>query len=134
MRAWASVLVVTLASATRAADDPARRKFDPDPARLAFSIDPGFTTETAAAAPVGTWRFGALFDATGGLLVLEQPGARNDLLVSRGQLQLLAGWSLGVVELGVELPVALWQNSDFTPLTSQGVTGPLVDPATRSPS
>ncbi|HUJ25846.1 MAG TPA: OmpA family protein [Myxococcales bacterium] len=128
MRLWAMVVALAFASQALAADDPARRSFDPDPGRLAFSLDPGFTTETAATAPRGTLRFGAIFDAAGGLLVLEQPGARNDLLVSRGQLQLLAGYSLGFVELAAELPVALWQASDFTPLTSQGVTGPLVDP------
>ncbi len=32
------------------------------------------------------------------------------------------------MELAAHLPIALWQNSDFSPLTSQGVTGPLVDP------
>src|SRR5205807_968985 len=63
----------------------------------------------------------------GGLLVLQQGSQRNDLLASRGQLHLLGGWSLGRVELAAHLPVALWQNSDFSPLTGQGVTGPLVD-------
>src|ERR1051325_5731504 len=127
MRRW--LLIVCLwAGAARAADDPARQKSDPDPARLAFSLDPGFTTETAAAAPAGMVRFGAIFDAAGGLLILNQPGQRNDLLASRGQLQLLAGWSLGFIEVAAELPVALWQNSDSAPLTSQGVIGPRVDP------
>lgn len=122
--------VVALLFAFRAlgADDPGRRKFDPDPARLAFSLDGGFVTETAAAARRGTFRFGAIFDYANGLLVLDQGGTRNDLLVSRGQLDLLAAWSLGFVELGAELPVALWQNSDFSFLTAQGVTGALVEP------
>jgi outer membrane protein OmpA-like peptidoglycan-associated protein len=110
------------------ADDPTRRQFDPDPERLALSLDGGFTTETAAAAPRGAFRFASIFDAAGGLLVLQQPGKTSDLLVSRGQLHLLAGWSLGRVELAAHLPIALWQNSDFSALTAQGVTGPLVDP------
>ena len=124
------LLSVSLAPARRAAaaDDPTRRQFDADPARLALSLDGGFTAETAAAAPRGTYRFASVFDAAGGLLGLQQGGQRADLLVSRGTLHLLGGWSLGRVELAVHLPVALWQQSDFSLLTSQGVTGPLVDP------
>ncbi|MGZ6124382.1 MAG: OmpA family protein [Myxococcales bacterium] len=123
------VLVLSLAIAGRtvAADDPTRRGFDPDPARLALSLDGGFTTETAAAAERGTLRFASIFDVAGGLLVLQQGGQRSDLLASRGLIHLLGGWSLGRVELGVHLPIALWQNSDFSLLTAQGVTGPLVD-------
>src|SRR5258706_10271186 len=122
------VLSISVAAAGRAADDPTLRKFDPDPTRLALSLDGGFTTETAVAAPRTTLRFGAIFDYANGLLVLQQGTQRQDLLVSRGQLQLLAGYSLGRVELAAELPIALWQNSDFSFLTSQGVTGPLIDP------
>ena len=124
-------LLVLLAVASRAAiaaDDPTRRAFDPDPARLALSLDGGFTTETAATAPRGTLRFGSIFDAAGGLLALQQGSSRQDLLVSRGQLHLLAAWSLGRVELAAHLPIALWQNSDFSLLTAQGVAGPLLDP------
>src|SRR5512138_306895 len=81
------------------ADDPTRRRFDPDPARLALSLDGGFTSETAAAAERGTFRFASIFDAAGGLLVLQQGSQRSDLLSSRGLLHLLGGWSLGRVEL-----------------------------------
>ena len=118
---------LVIAGHSAAADDPTRRQFDPDPARLALSLDGNFTTETAAAAERGTIRFASIFDVAGGLLVLQQGSQRNDLLASRGQVHLLAGWSLGRVELAAHLPVALWQNSDFSPLTAQGVTGPLVD-------
>jgi OmpA-OmpF porin, OOP family len=123
------LVVISFAIAGRgaAADDPTRRRFDPDPARLALSLDGGFTTETAAAAARGTLRFASIFDVAGGLLVLQQGSQRNDLLASRGLIHLLGGWSLGRVELGAHLPVALWQNSDFSLLTAQGVTGPLVD-------
>lgn len=116
-----------IAGHSAAADDPTRRQFDPDPARLALSLDGNFTTETAAAAERGTVRFASIFDVAGGLLVLQQGSQRSDLLASRGLVHLLAGWSLGRVELAAHLPIALWQNSDFSPLTSQGVTGPLVD-------
>lgn len=124
------LLSILLASAHRAAaaDDPTRRRFDPDPTRPALSLDGNFTTETAAVATGGTLRFASLFDVTGGLLVLQQGSQRADLLSSRGLLHLLAGYSLGPVELAAHLPIALWQNSDFSLLTSQGVTGPLVDP------
>src|SRR5438132_824881 len=116
-----------IAGRAAAADDPTRRTFDPDPPRLALSLDGGFTTETAAAADRGTFRFASIFDVSGGLLVLQQGSQRQDLLANRGVLHLLAGWSLGRVELAAHLPVALWQSSDFSLLTAQGVTGPLVD-------
>src|SRR3954471_6558493 len=122
------ILLVAVAQRAAAADDPTRRQFDPDPARQALSLDGNFTTETASVAPRGTVRFASIFDFAGGLLVLQQGDQRSDLLASRGLLHLLGGWSLGRVELAAHLPVALWQNSDFSPLTSQGVTGPLVDP------
>src|SRR5437868_14927354 len=95
------VLLVAISFAFRAAaaDDPTRRQFDPDPPRLAFSLDGGFTTETAGTARAGMFRFATVFDYANGLLVLQQGTQRNDLLASRGQLDLLAGWSLGFVEL-----------------------------------
>src|SRR6478672_4740779 len=103
-----AALALLIARGARA-DDPTLRRFDADPSRLALSLDGGFTAETAAAAEKGALRFGALFEATSGLLVLQQGAVRRDLLGSRGQLHLLAGWSLGAVELAAELPVALWQ-------------------------
>jgi OOP family OmpA-OmpF porin len=121
------LLVLALSVPASAADDPARRTFDPDPARLALSLDGGFTVETAAAAPKGTFRFTSIFDFVDGLLVLQQGSERQDLLASRGLLHLLAGYSLGKIELSAHLPIALWQSSDLAILTSQGVTGPLVD-------
>jgi len=119
-------VLFAIAARAAAADDPARRGFDADPARLALSLDGGFTTETAAVAERGTLRFVSIFDVAGGLLALQQGSQRSDLLVSRGLVHLLAGWSLGTVELGAHLPVAVWQKSDFSLLTAQGVTGPLV--------
>src|SRR5438132_725444 len=58
------LLAISFAIAERvaAADDPTRRRFDPDPPRLALSLDGNFTTETAAAADRGNWRFASLSD------------------------------------------------------------------------
>jgi outer membrane protein OmpA-like peptidoglycan-associated protein len=116
-----------LVSAARA-EDPTARGFDADPARLALSLDGGFTSETAAVAPEGSLGFGAVLDYANGLLTLQLGDQKDDLLESRLSLHLLAGWSLGRVELSAELPVALWQESDLSLLTSQGVTGDLVAP------
>ncbi len=123
--------VAALVPAARA-EDPTARGFDPDPSRLALSLDGGFTAETAAAAPAGTIGFGAVFDYTDGLLALELGDARQDLLESRLSLHLLAGWSLGPVELSAHVPVALWQRSDFSLLEAQGVSGDLVAPVSRT--
>lgn len=121
-----AAMACAIAGSAAAADDPTRRQFDADPARLALSLDGGFTTETAAAAERGTLRFASVVDVTDGLLVLQQGSQRQDLLASRGLLHVLGGWSLGWVELSAHLPIALWQNSDFSLLTTQGVSGPLV--------
>src|SRR5206468_1126913 len=121
------LLLLALSFSASAADDPTRRKFDPDPARLALSLDGDFTVETAAAAPKGAFRFASIFDFVDGLLVLQQGSQRQDLLASRGLVHLLGGFSLGRLELSAHLPVALWQTSDLSILTSQGVTGPLVN-------
>ncbi len=125
-------ICVAFAGSVRAADDPTRRQFDPDPARLALSLEGGFTSETAGIAPRGSLRFATVFDVADGLLVLEQGTQRQDLLSSRGMLHLLAGWSLGTLEVAAELPLALWQASNFSLLTTQGVTGPLVAPVSST--
>jgi len=127
-----ATLLAAAPAAGRAAEDPTRRGFDADPHRFALSLDGGFAAETAAAAAEGTWRAGALLELSDGLLVLRQGGRTDDLLGPRLALHLLGGWSLGRAELGVELPVALWQQSDLGLLTSQGVTGPLVAPIART--
>ena len=121
-----------LAGPAAAADDPTRRGFDADPSRLALSLDGGFTVETATAASAGTWRLGALLDLSSGLLTLSQGSQRDDLLESRLALHLLGAYAYGPVELSAHLPVVLHQASDLTFLTSQGVTGPLVDPIQSS--
>ncbi|HEX4384414.1 MAG TPA: hypothetical protein VH083_15740, partial [Myxococcales bacterium] len=82
-----SLLLVLLSLSAAAADDPARRGFDPDPVRQALSLDGGFTAETAATAPRGTWRVASIFDAAGGLLE-AQGTQRQDLISSRGLLHL----------------------------------------------
>ena len=109
-----------LAPAVRAAD-PTTRGFDADPHKLALSLDPGFTSETAGAAPEGTAVFGTVLDYTSGLLALQLANTRDQLLESRLSLHLLGGWSLGWLELSGELPMSLSQTSDFSLLTSLGV-------------
>lgn len=117
-----------LAAGAAAAEDPTERGFDPDPARLALSLDGGFAVETAPAVEKGTYRFGAVLDWADGLLALSLGDRRDDLLESRLSLHLLGGWSLGRVELAAHLPIALWQRADFSLLREQGVNNALVDP------
>lgn len=117
-----------------AVDDPMKRGFDPDPARLALSLDPGFAVETAGAEPAGTLRLGAVADLAAGLLAVQLGGERDRLIEHRLSLNLLAGYSLGRVEVAAHLPLALWQDSDFSLLTRQGLPGshPLVAPIART--
>jgi OOP family OmpA-OmpF porin len=127
--AWVAVAVV---AARAGAEDPTRRGFDPDPSRLALSLDGGFAVETATAPPAGTYGLAAVVDWTDGLLALSLDDERQDLLESRLSLHLLGGVSLGWLELSAHLPVAVWQRSDFSLLERQGVTGALVDPIARA--
>jgi OmpA-OmpF porin, OOP family len=110
------------------ADDPYKRRFDPDPARLALSLDGGFVVETAGATPARTWAVGAVVDLAAGLLSLQLGSQRDQLLEHRLSLHLLGGYSFGWLEVSAHLPIALWQDTDFSLLTQQGVTGPLVAP------
>src|SRR4051812_49665752 len=98
MSVRARLLIATccaIAGRAAAADDPTRRQFDPDPARLALSLDGGFTTETAAVAPRGSWRFASVFDVANGFLALQQGSQRQDLLASPGPLHPLRGGGPG---------------------------------------
>lgn len=126
LRALAVAAGLLLARAV-SADDPTRRGFDPDPVRPALSLDGGWAVETAETAARGRYGVAFLLGWTEGLLALRLGGEREDLLESRLSAHLLGAWSLGAVELGVGLPVALWQEADFGLLERQGVTGPLVD-------
>jgi outer membrane protein OmpA-like peptidoglycan-associated protein len=121
-----------LAASSARADDPTKRQFDPDPSRLALSLDGGFAVETAGAQPARMHGFAAILDLTTGLLSLQLGSQRDQLLEHRLSLHLLGAWSVGWAELSAEVPVALWQQSDFSLLTDQGVTGPLVAPIAQT--
>ncbi len=127
-RFLARLALLAVFPAASLAEDPTARGFDADPVKPALSLDGGFAVETARAAEKGTHAFGAVLDLSNGLMVLKLGSQRDDLIANRLTLHLLGAWSLGRVELGAHLPVALWQQSDFSLLTGQGVTGPLVAP------
>ncbi len=96
-----------LAASPAHAEDPTKRGFDPDPSRLALSLDGGFAVETAGAAPARTFGFAAVLDLTAGLLSLQLGSASDQLLERRLSLHLLGAWSFGPVEASVEVPAAL---------------------------
>ncbi len=108
------------------AEDPTARGFDADPVKPALSLDGGFAVETARAAEKGSRSFGAVLDLASGLMVLKSGSTSDDLIAQRLTLHLLGSYSIGRVELGAHLPVALRQQTDFSLLVGQGVTGPLV--------
>jgi OOP family OmpA-OmpF porin len=121
---------LALAASGARAQDGTKRAFDADPARLALSVDGGFAVETADTVRPGTRSMAAVFDYASGLLSLKLGDRSDDLLVSRLSLHLLGGWAIGPVEVAAELPVALWQRSDFGMLDGAGIRPPnaLVDP------
>ncbi len=124
----AAALAALILSVPTAADDPAARGFDADPARLALGLDGGFVVETPAVARKGTLGLGLVVDYARGLLTLQQGDTRTPLLESRLSAHFLAAYSLGKVELGLEVPLALSQSSDLSLLRSLNVTGPMVAP------
>ncbi|HET7824021.1 MAG TPA: thrombospondin type 3 repeat-containing protein, partial [Anaeromyxobacter sp.] len=132
MRRFVLLAAALALSSRAAAEDPARRGFDPDPARLALSLEGGFAVETATGTSHGTRGFAAVLDWADGLLSLKLDSQKRDLLQSRLSLHLLGAYSLGPAEVAVHLPVALWQRSSFALLEGRGVTGPLVDPIAKT--
>ena len=128
----AAAVAGLLAATAASAEGPTTRGFDPDPVRPAFSLDGDFAVETAGAAPAGTRSAAFLLDFADGLLALKSGDTRTSLLASRLSAHLLGGWSFGRLELGADLPMAIVQQADFSLLTRQGVTGPLVAPVSRS--
>ena len=127
-RSLACLALLAVLPTTAPAEDPTARGFNADPVQPALSIDGGFAVETARAAAAGTRSFGAVLDLASGLMVLKSGSETDDLIAYRLTLHLLGAWSIGRVELGAHLPVALWQQTDLSLLVSQGVTGPLVAP------
>jgi outer membrane protein OmpA-like peptidoglycan-associated protein len=127
-RLLACLALLAILPAAPRAEDPTARGFNADPVKPALSLDGGFAVETARTAEKGTLGFGALLDLASGLMVLKSGSTTDDLIANRLTLHLLAGYSIGRVEFGAHLPVALWQKTDFSLLLAQGVTGPLVAP------
>jgi outer membrane protein OmpA-like peptidoglycan-associated protein len=127
VRALAAAAAVLAGVAARA-DDPTARGFDADPVRWGLGLERAFAVESAGVAPAGTITAELLLDYAEGLLALGLGEERSDLLEHRLSAHLLAGWAVGRFELGAHLPVVLSQEADFSLLTSQGVTGPLVAP------
>ncbi len=123
-RAGAALLALLL-STPALADDPARRGFDADPARLALGLDGGFTVETSSVAPKGSFGAALLLDYDRGLLFLRGAGMDSALLDSRLSAHLLLGYSFGRVELGLEVPVALSQSSDLSPVAGTALAAPV---------
>ncbi len=123
-----------LACAAARADDPYARGFDPDPVRWGIGIERAFAVESAVPARPGTLAAELLLDYTDGLLALRLGSESSDLLRSRLSGHLMATYALGRFELGVHLPVALVQESDFSLLTDppRSYTGPLVAPIART--
>ncbi len=124
-----ATLLLAAAGARARADDPARRGFDPDPPRPALGLDAQFTTDGPRVSRPGSWWMGLEVDWVHGLLTLRRDGERIGAVIpDRVAAHLLGAWTLGRVELGAGLPVALWQRDGLGVLRDQGLTGPLVDP------
>jgi OOP family OmpA-OmpF porin len=133
MIAWpraAAVLAGLLACAAAAADDPTKRGFDPDPVRWGLGLERAFAVESAVPAKPGTFAAELLLQYERGLLTLGVGGETSDLLTYRLRADLLATYALGRFELGVDLPIVLAQEADFSLLASRGIVppNPLVDP------
>ncbi|HEY6098310.1 MAG TPA: OmpA family protein [Anaeromyxobacter sp.] len=126
-RAGAAAAVLLACAAARA-DDPAKRGFDADPVRWGLGLERAFAVESGLPGAPSTLAAEVLVGRAAGLLSLTLGGDRSRLLESRWYADLLATYAFRRLEVGAHLPVAFAQQSDFSPLTDRGVTGPLVSP------
>ncbi len=119
---WIAVAALTLPQIA-VPDNPSARGFDPDPSRPAALADGAFAVETAAPQERGTAHAELLLDYARGLLSIRSGDTRlGYVLRDRLALHAIGSYALGPVELGADLPVALFQGSDCSfPSASCGV-------------
>jgi OmpA-OmpF porin, OOP family len=116
------------------ADDPAARGFDADPYRFAATLEGDFMVETAAVQLERSWRAEFILQDAVGLVPWKSGNETvGHVIPNRLSATLQGAYSLGWLELAVDLPVVLYQTSNLDPLTSQGIGSPLAAPigATR---
>jgi len=104
-------------------DNPAQRDFDADPSRPAAFANGAFAVETAAPQERGTAHAELLLDYAHGLLAIKSGDTRAGYLIrDRLTLHALGSYSFGPLELGVDMPFALYQGSDCSfPNASCGI-------------
>jgi outer membrane protein OmpA-like peptidoglycan-associated protein len=111
------------------ADDPAARGFDADPYRFAATLDGDFMVETAAVQLAGSWRGELILQDAVGLIPWKSGNETVGYVIpNRFSATLQGAYSLGWLELAVDLPIVLYQSSDLDPLTSLGIGPPLAAP------
>ncbi len=127
----AAALVLALASATTGAraraDDPAARGFDADPFTFTPLLESDFTVNTAEVPWQRSYGATLLVGYLNGLIPWKSGTETIGYVVpNRLTLQLQGAYSFGLVEVGLAVPAVAWQASNLSPLTSLGVSGPLV--------
>jgi len=127
----AAALAMALASATPGAwaraDDPAARGFDADPFTYTPLLESDFTVNTAEVPWQRSYGATLVVDYLNGLVPWKSGSQTvGHVIPDRLSLHLQGAYSFGLVEVGAALPVVAWQSSDLSPLTTLGVTGPLV--------
>jgi outer membrane protein OmpA-like peptidoglycan-associated protein len=127
-----TALAAALLASQARGDDPTKRGFDVGFSRPALSLEGGLFVETAQRAASGQPLVGVRLDYAKGLLALEMGNQRDQLIESRLSAHLFGAYAHGPWEFAVELPLVLSQTSDFSLLTDQGVTGPMVAPVASS--
>src|SRR5574341_89178 len=125
-------VAIAILAVTARAEDPTARGFDADSAHPALGITRGIVVETATGDGAGSWAAGLRLDWLQGFLALTVDGRRDQLLESRLTGHLMAARAFRWFELGVDVPVVIYQRADFHLLTDLGGTGPLVDPVASS--
>jgi outer membrane protein OmpA-like peptidoglycan-associated protein len=114
---------------TARADDPARRDFDADPFAFTPLLESGFMLDTAEVPWERSWGATAVVGWANGLVPWKSGSETIGYVVpDRVSVHLLGAYSLGILEVGTALPIAVWQSANLAPLTSQGITGSLATP------
>ncbi|HEY0838842.1 MAG TPA: cell envelope biogenesis protein OmpA, partial [Vulgatibacter sp.] len=105
-----------------AASDPFARGIDPLGSKLAVGWDSFLTVEGARTPPAGSFRLALAADFAAGLMSVRLADEKlGDLLENRLDLHLMAAWApFDVLEIGVDLPVTVWQAHGFDRLDREG--------------
>jgi OmpA-OmpF porin, OOP family len=120
------VLIALVCASTALAADPFTRGFDVVPVKPTPTMNSGIAVEGAATWDKGSWRTAAMLDFNIGILALKLgPDKIGDLIPFRTDLHIIGAYQVHQrVEIGVDLPLTVFQIDNFKLLSDNGFNDP----------